>query len=455
MSKIAQIEAELSTKEGGIFQRICNYYLFRKYDISPTESGGAKGKDKTKPGTPDSFMVLQNGNFIFVEHSTGEKGLYSKFKEDLEEKCFNEEKTEVPISKIEKVILCYNTKLSPSDTSKLVEICKNRKVEIIFLDLNKLSNEIFSYPRLSQGLLDIETDTEQILKPLDFTEELEHQGTSQTNQFVGRMTEQKDLGLALESEDLIIVSGKAGLGKTRLITEVMNDFKRKNNDYEIYCIKTKSQPIYNDLKAYFLPSRSYIVLVDDANRIGELSNIFHLIRDKRFNIKMIVTVRDYALNKIKAILEQEKYPYFPFILKPLNYEAIREILLSLKINTRSCVDKIVEIANGNPRLVLMSADFVLENGDCRNLKDVTDIYNSFYGHFLTREDFKSREFLTTLGIICFFRSFGKNKNEFDQNNDFNQKVYSIFNISEAEFWKQMQILHGEHGMAISRFSDKP
>ena len=435
MSKISQIEAELDTIDQGKFQKLCNHYLFQKYDASPTESGGATGQDKTKPGTPDSFMVLPNSNFIFVEQSTQKGELLPKFKDDLENKCFNEKKTEIPISKIELVILCYNSKLSTGDSNKLAEVCKSNDTEIVFLDLNRLTHEIFDYPRLAKGLLNVETDTEQILKPSDFIVEIEHQGTTQKNQFIGRRKEQEELANSLKIQDLIIVSGKAGLGKTRLITEVMTNFKKENSEYEIFCIKSNNQAIYNDLRAYFKPSKKYIVLVDDANRVGELSNILHLTRNVKFEAKVIVTVRDYAIGKVKSVLKEENYEYKDFVLKPLNYDEIRHILYSLNITGNLCVDKIIKIAAGNPRLVLMAANSILDDDNCNRLNNKTDIYDSFFSHFFTKEEFKNKKFLSVLGIICFLRSFGK------KNTEFNQNIYSIFNIAEEFFWEQVQKLH--------------
>jgi hypothetical protein len=112
MSKISQIEAELRTMEQGKFQKLCSAFLFMKYKLPPRGEGEAKGTDKTKVGTPDSFILLPDGNFIFIECTTQMSGLRAKFIEDLK-KIFNEAKTGVPKNKIVKIYLVYNSQLSP------------------------------------------------------------------------------------------------------------------------------------------------------------------------------------------------------------------------------------------------------------------------------------------------------------------------------------------------------
>jgi hypothetical protein len=434
MSKISQIEAELKTLEQGNFQKLCNSYIYMKYSMPPRGEGEAKGTDKTKPGTPDSFLILQNGNFVFIEYTTQKTRVGKKFLDDLS-KNFNEAKTGVPIHKIEKVILCYNSQLSPSETNKILEYCADFNTGVDFLDLDFLKFELYYYPKLAKDFLNLEIDSGQILRPIDFVKEIENKGTSQTNIFLSRENELNKIGQFLKNNNLIVITGKAGLGKTRIALEAIKEFNKQYNSYEPFCILTKGQSIYYDLKAYFLQGRKYIVFVDDANRIGDFLSIVSLIRSEKFEIKIIVTVRDYAAKNIKNQLDSENFSFDFLELTPLEDETVKKILKSVNINYPLCIKNITRIANGNPRLVMMAAEHALIDDDCNKLNDVTDIYNKFFGHLDSKEALKDKTLLSVLGIICFFRVVNKS------NTDFIHGVYKSFEISENRFWESVFKLH--------------
>jgi len=64
------IERKLIELEGGKFQRLCNEILNRQINGTVTNSGGKDGTDKTIKGTPDSYILLKNGQYIFIEYTT-------------------------------------------------------------------------------------------------------------------------------------------------------------------------------------------------------------------------------------------------------------------------------------------------------------------------------------------------------------------------------------------------
>ncbi|MGD1717496.1 hypothetical protein [Dapis sp. BLCC M172] len=72
------------------------------------------GANKTRPGTPDTLIILENGKYILAEYTTQQEDICGKFKEDLD-KCFDEEKTGIPITEIEKIILCHNSNLNTKE----------------------------------------------------------------------------------------------------------------------------------------------------------------------------------------------------------------------------------------------------------------------------------------------------------------------------------------------------
>lgn len=428
MSKLSQIEAELKTLEQGVFQKMSDAFIYMKYNLPPKNEGGAKGTDKTTTGTPDSFLILPNGNFAFIEYTTQQSGVGNKFMQDLE-KNFNEMKTGVPVHKIEKVFLCYNSQLNPDETNKIIEFCFSKNTKVEFIDLDFLKLELYYYPKIAKDFLNVEPDTEQILRPEDFIKELENKGTSQTNKFFAREEELKQLAESLQNNNIIVIAGKAGTGKTRIAREAVNQFIYANSEYEPFCILTKGQSLYYDIKAYFLAGRKYVVIVDDANRVGDFPAIARLINSEKFEIKIIVTVRDYAFEKIKKHLVSENYLFATFELNPLEDEAVKEILKSMNITNPLCVNNITRIADGNPRLVIMSANHALIDNDCNKLHDVTDIYDKFFDPLVSNGDLTDKKLLSVLGIICFFRTIDRNHEKLIH------RIYDSFGIDENTFWE--------------------
>jgi hypothetical protein len=104
MSKINQIQNRLLEMGEGGFQKLADAYLHKKGYEQINPLGSVIGSDKVRKGTPDTLIPLPNGKYVFAEYTTQEKGLYAKFKSDLD-KCFDETKTGVLVKKIEEIVL--------------------------------------------------------------------------------------------------------------------------------------------------------------------------------------------------------------------------------------------------------------------------------------------------------------------------------------------------------------
>jgi len=436
MSKLLQIEQKLLGLNQSTFQKLCAAYLKYLYPKDKIkEIGGSHGQDTTTTGTPDIRIDLQNGNYIFVECTRQQKDRLNKFKGDIKN-CFNKEKSGIEIDKIEKIILCHNTKsLKETDKTILKDLCSEKNCYIEFIDIDDLKFDLFQqYRLLAKDFLNIEADTLQVLKIKDFVQESEKRATSLRNEFFGRENELKDLIDILQSSEIIIVSGKPGVGKTRIVLQAFKELKESDADYEVLGIYNKGISLSYDLQLNFLPDKKYLLLVDDANRLNEFSHIVKLVDNHK--VKIVVTVRDYALDKITKHLFIENYPYKSINIEKLSDEFVKQILSSLKITNHRCVDSITKIADGNPRLVLMSADFALRENDCDKLNNVTDIYDNYFAKSIDElADLKDKLILKVLGIISFFRVVRKD------NKVQTEAILTFFDVDENDFWEKATVLH--------------
>ena len=94
MSRLQAVENALISINDAVFQELCDSFLaIRNRNYSTFSRIGSKsGKQKTIKGTPDTFLLLPNGNYIFVEYSTNITAGLSKLTDDIK-KCIDTSKS--------------------------------------------------------------------------------------------------------------------------------------------------------------------------------------------------------------------------------------------------------------------------------------------------------------------------------------------------------------------------
>lgn len=85
MARLSIIKKELELINGEVFQELCDCFLSLRHRgfKAFTRSGAHNTKQKTTRGTPDSFFLMPNGLYLFVESTTMEhkgKGLLISLK---------------------------------------------------------------------------------------------------------------------------------------------------------------------------------------------------------------------------------------------------------------------------------------------------------------------------------------------------------------------------------------
>jgi hypothetical protein len=268
--------------------------------------GSVIGADKVRKATPDTFIKQSNGRYVFFEHTTQKDNVYGKIDGDLD-KCFDKKKTGISPEDIQEVVICHTSNLYPDEVNTLAEKCRMKCINLNIYGNGTISFDLFNeFPDLAREFLGIEIDTGQIITSEKFVANNIKLATRLNTAFHFHAEEIKLILDGLENEDLAIISGRPGIGKTRLALECCNQFKKLHPEYDVWCISNKGLDLVNDLHAYFSEKGQFLILVDDANRISQFEHIMHLLREQREDqqIKVISTVRDYALTKIHKLSEQ-------------------------------------------------------------------------------------------------------------------------------------------------------
>ena len=84
----------------------------------------------------------------------------------------------------------------------------------------------------------------------------------------------------LESNNLLVLTGEPGVGKTRFALECCQRFVAVHVSFHVKCIYTKGPPLYEDIIAEVSPPGDYLLLVDDVNRVSDRQFIVNLLKGR-------------------------------------------------------------------------------------------------------------------------------------------------------------------------------
>jgi len=253
-----------------------------------------------------------------------------------------------------------------------------------------------------------------------------------------RSKEIEQFSKSISKSKILLITGIAGIGKTKFALEECNTFA-KSNGYIFKAILGRSADLFNDIKSSFDTDDNFIILIDDANRVSVALDYilnYHSEKVQNGNIKIVLTVRDYAKDKIN-----EKIPFEirnqEIILKELEDTEISDIVKSnFNISNPSFLERITSIAKGNPRLAIMASIVAEETNSLESLYDVTSLYDKYFSSIKQDIDnFSDSQLLLTISIISFFRVIDK------ENDHQVEPIEKAFNLSMEDFWRSVDILH--------------
>lgn len=423
----------LSTLEGGGFQDLCDTFLCAEGYEDIFSLGMKAGTLKTTIGNPDTYFRTKSGKYIFVAYTTEQTNIYKKIEEDIK-KCLDQEKTGVNVKDIEKIICCHTSStLKAGDDQKLRNLCNSYGIELELYGIDRIADKIYRYyPYIAKDKLNLPIDTNQIFPREEFIKQYDNSNgrtAPLTTIFLFREKEKEEILEALEEKKVVVVLGKAGVGKTRLALEAAKECAEKNK-CKILCIKCNAQPIMEDLSRYISIAGKYLVFVDDANELVGLSHLVeYAIRDDdRYDIRIIATVRDYVskpvINEIGKLADV-KY----CVVSRFTDQEIRDFVKkNLKIENSDYIEQIVRIAGGNTRIAYMAGKLAIEKNDLRSIANMEELYKSYYSFFLENTTVLSDiKLCLTAGITSVFNIIDL------ENLDRIQDILDIVKMTKEEF----------------------
>lgn len=426
MTRINLLQQKIIEMEGGAFQGLCDAYLYKKHHLENIHSLGAQeGTNKTTVGVPDSYVHHDDGTYTFIMY--GHQKLYkSKIENDIID-CLNDNLKKVPCSDIREIIICHtSTNITTAEDKKFRQLSDDVEIELIGLDTIVQDLNRPMYQGIAKDFLGIKIDSGQIFSISDFVEAYDKGGMTAPLNIDFKFREQEYLELVndIKTNDVVLVSGPAGVGKSKLVLEVCKKFESES--FQVFCVKSNGQSLYDDFTIASSEPGKYLFFLDDINDTTDIRAIIAFVRDfsGTKEIRLVATVRDYEKRKISRILAEHGL-FREKKLSHLTSEQIRTILEeSLGITNRMFQDRIVKISKNNIRLAIFAGKSAIE--DITTVNDPTGIFKAYYGKIFN-EQFNKSNFIEVLLVISLLGTVKINEDGFAT------KLLREFKISWSEF----------------------
>ena len=403
MATITDVKRRIQELSPAPFQEFCDT-LLHKIGYGKVHGYGMKaGTGQTTRGNPDTYFRKDNGKYVLVAYTTQQDRVFDKLKEDIE-KCLDTTKTGLNNDDIEEIICCHtSSNLKAGDDKTLHQICKTKGIKLTILGIDEIANQVHNrYRSLVKDYLGLNIDTNQILSVGDFVAQYDANKMSAplSIPFLYRETEKAEIVSALKTDTVVLVFGKAGVGKTRLVLETIEAFAQ-NEGYNLLCVKNNNLSIYDDLVCATEHEAKYLFFIDDANELADLRQILNYTTKRYlgFEVKVIVTVRDYAKARVISEIIEFCTPYTIGILPFSDKEIEGFIGANFQISNELYIQQIIRIAEGNPRIAYMAGRLAIEKENLSAIENVSELLDAYYEKFLAETIGADTELCVTVGIL--------------------------------------------------------
>lgn len=444
------VSDRLTRLNGATFQSLCDEYLCYKFynhiRVFDRE-GSQRVKDKTVAGTPDTLFILDDDSVIYVEATTVDRGIVEKLKSDIDA-CFDAKRSAFANNDMKAIYLCYNCNLE----SKQIREIENHAddMQVFHINLDFLVYEICHFqPWLAESYLDVSELSHDIfsigLFVKKYNESAKHFSYPLDNEFKFRENEKKQLYESIASNTITIVRGAPGIGKTRIATEVLQEYSKDKN-CRVVAIRSLTNDVLPELHMILSePDTNYVLFFDDANvSIKDYTLPTMLLEDNPSSLKVIMTVKDHAYSDLaNSLLE---YKPSTLELKAFTPSEIEDIISSEPFNIDIFTVKvhISCLVAGNVRLAAMMAKVASEKGYKQMINSIEELYDVYFkGLYKTEDETEQR----LLAVLSVFRSL-----EFGTDNT--DKILNIVGIDSKKVLSAINSLDRKDFIDVRRSGDK-
>lgn len=251
---------------------------------------------------------------------------------------------------------------------------------------------------------------------------------SLSNRFVGRVCEIDVICNLLLKKDFVVITGSAGIGKSRLAVAAIEKYIAENKNYTVLCVKNFGDYI-SALEESIDDSMECLFFIDDAYDFKRLHEVIECLKYHRGNVKAVFTVRDY----LKDCIDDDTI--FVYKIGFLSEDEVKKAIEeNTPIKNKILLNKIANVSKGNIRFAFVAADVALnDEKGFASLLNINDVMDSFYKGQIAKMCCSSN-LVKVAGIISFFKSV------YLKQLFYISPVLKIADISKQEFLRCVDVL---------------
>jgi energy-coupling factor transporter ATP-binding protein EcfA2 len=319
----------------------------------------------------------------------------------------------------------------------------------------------FKYPHIAAEYLGV-TDAIKPLSTLDEILESNYFDVPQNYRFLHREQELDNITKILRNNKIVLLYGKAGSGKTRLAIESARNLIKDGFCKDAYIFRRESILTLSKLNK---PTKeNYIIILDDINRMPSWSDFIEYSFHNK-NIKLILTVRDYALENIK--MELNKYSLGHLIdyqyVKTMNKEQVKEIIQpNVQSLSSDEMSEVLSVTKGNLRFTVMTAEIIKKNK--RLPSNIEEIFDNYFMQISTDLNISASlktkdEFIEYKKTLALIALLGKVVYRYEKNDSL-PKVFSEFEINDdmfldaVNYWNDKEFVNKKLSGRLIEISDQ-
>ncbi len=401
-----------SNFDGDRFQLFCNVLL--SFEVSKRVEGfGAKGSDGGIDARFSGEYNNKKGKWRFQAklHLTDRRTAVSNLKNQIKEDILGRNisrgvKGKSNVKHEDFLVFLTNIKLIPNEKDDLIKTgnealrsINKENVEFDIWDGIKLLTIYVRFPIIKHWFGKREIIQLKDYK-LAFEKELKtsiKDNFTLNNQFVSRESYLQEMEFFFKDNSIstAVISGEAGIGKTRLCIESFRRFIDDDDDWKAL-VMTSQRVDIEKIAEVLVSEKNLSILIDDAHNyspqaISDLKSLVDLHKGKN-KIKLILTVRTVLLSQILRNIKEYKQGEIKKInlekLSPEDTEKFLEIELKEYVPRLSFyLSDLTAITNGRPILIVTLVREIM-NGTTDILKIkkdnfLRDYVSNFFEEFCT------------------------------------------------------------------------
>jgi len=163
-------------------------------------------------------------------------------------------------------------------------------------------------------------------------------------------------------KQILIISGRGGIGKSKILFEFYSQFVVHDKEYELKFLRQNAL-ITDDSLRQLSTINKYIIVIDDAHH-RDLSPILAIANQHPENIKLILSCRPYGVNYIKSQLTKFNFDsngIDHLKINDLNQADLEKLGLSvLEEEHKHFLDSLVQIAQNSPLVLVIGGRLISE-----------------------------------------------------------------------------------------------